>query len=748
MAHETFVQVAFPLPVEKTFTYILPPSLQERVAVGSRVRAPFGSRLLSGLVTEVRSEPPPERGEGLKAVDACLDDEPLVGRDLLVLARWVAEYYCAGLGEVLKAALPAGGERLAPLTHRVVRLVDGLDVEQTVEALRSRSPVQARLVEALADGGERPRAELRRLAPGADGAVKALRRKGLIEEEEREVWRRPAELATGVSTPPPALTASQERALVPVAQAMDEGVYQAFLLHGVTGSGKTEIYLRAIGLALERGRSACVLVPEIALTPQLVQRFEDRFPGRVGVLHSGLSPGERYDQWRGLRAGRASICIGARSAVFAPLRDLGVVVVDEEHDGSYKQEESPRYHAREVALVRAREAGAVAILGSATPSLESRHNVDRNKLALLELPDRIEGRPLPNVEVVDLRGGEGSAGAGPVIWSPPLAEALRARVARGEQALVLLNRRGFANVIQCVDCGYVFGCANCSVSLTYHASHRAARCHWCDATVRTIRACPECNGALFHYGGLGTQRVEEEVKKLVPGAVVARMDRDTTSRRGAYLSLLGALGAGEIDVLVGTQMIAKGHDYPNITLVGVVSADTSLHVPDFRAAERTFQLLTQVAGRTGRGEAGGEVIVQTYMPDHYAIAHAVRHDYAGFYAEEMARREAVGWPPFTRLALLRLEGARKEVVEDAALALAEACRKEGQGLSGGEVLGPAWAPVARVRNRYRRQLVLKNPSARRLNAWVRSAVDAYRRGDGRARSSVALKIDIDPVSAL
>ncbi|MDA2917086.1 primosomal protein N', partial [Nitrospinae bacterium AH_259_B05_G02_I21] len=618
MAHETFVQVAFPLPVEKTFTYILPPSLQERVAVGSRVRAPFGSRLLSGLVTEVRSEPPPERGEGLKAVDACLDDEPLVGRDLLVLARWVAEYYCAGLGEVLKAALPAGGERLAPRTHRVVRLVDGLDVEQTLEALRPRSPVQARLVEALADGGERPRAELRRLAPGADGAVKALRRKGLIEEEEREVWRRPAELASGVSTPPPALTASQERALAPVAQAMDEGAYQAFLLHGVTGSGKTEIYLRAIDLALERGRSACVLVPEIALTPQLVQRFEDRFPGRVGVLHSALSSGERYDQWRGLRAGRASICIGARSAVFAPLRDLGVVVVDEEHDGSYKQEESPRYHAREVALVRAREAGAVAILGSATPSLESRHNVDRNKLALLELPDRIEGRPLPNVEVVDLRGGEGSAGAGPVIWSPPLAEALRARVARGEQALVLLNRRGFANVIQCVDCGHVFGCANCSVSLTYHAARRAARCHWCDATVRTIRACPECNGALFHYGGLGTQRVEEEVKKLVPGAVVARMDRDTTSRRGAYLSLLGALGAGEIDVLVGTQMIAKGHDYPNITLVGVVSADTSLHVPDFRAAERTFQLLTQVAGRTGRGEAGGEVIVQTYMPDHYA----------------------------------------------------------------------------------------------------------------------------------
>ncbi|MFB3072457.1 MAG: primosomal protein N', partial [bacterium] len=454
------------------------------------------------------------------------------------------------------------------------------------------------------------------------------------------------------------------------------------------------------------------------------------------------------DQWRGLKAGRASICIGARSAVFAPLDDVGVVVVDEEHDASYKQEESPRYHAREVALVRAREAGAVAILGSATPSLESRYNVERDKLTLLELPHRVEDRPLPKVEVVDLRGDRPAWGEGPAVWGARLADALRDRVARREQALVLLNRRGFANIIQCVDCGHVFSCSNCSVSLTYHASLRAARCHWCDATVRTIGECPDCGGALFHYGGLGTQRVEEEIKKLVPEAVVARMDRDTMARRGAYLSLLTALGDGEIDILVGTQMIAKGHHYPNITLVGVVSADTILHVPDFRAPERTFQLLTQVAGRTGRGEKGGEVIVQTYMPDHYAITHAVRHDYAGFYAEETARRQAIGWPPFTRLALLRLEGPRKEAVEEAARALADACREEGKGIDGGEVLGPAWAAVARVKNRYRRQLILKHPSPRRLNTWVRSAVAAYRAKERSARSAVALKIDIDPVSAL
>ncbi|MFQ5893933.1 MAG: primosomal protein N', partial [Nitrospinota bacterium] len=574
----------------------------------------------------------------------------------------------------------------------------GVDAGRTQEQLRPRSPLQAQLVEVLEEEGERSRAELRRLAPGADGAIRALRRKGLVEEVDREVWRRPAEIAEARSTVPPALTGLQEQAMAAIAQAIEEGAYRAFLLHGVTDSGKTEIYLRAIGRALERGRSACVLVPEIALTPQLVQRFHDRFPDRVGVLHSGLRAGERYDQWRQLRAGRASICIGARSAVFAPLHDLGVVVVDEEHDASYKQEESPRYHAREVALVRAREAGAVAILGSATPSLESRYNVERGKLTLLELPHRIDERPLPTVEVVDLRGRRSSK-AGPAIVGASLAEALRARVARREQALLLLNRRGFSNVIQCVDCGHVFTCANCSVSLTYHAALRAARCHWCDTTVRTLQACPDCSGALFHYGGLGTQRGEEEITKLVPNAVVARMDRDTTASRGAYLALLSALGAGEIDILVGTQMIAKGHHYPNITLVGVISADTSLHVPDFRAAERTFQLLTQVAGRTGRGEKGGEVIVQTYMPDHYAIAYAVRHDYAGFYAEETERRRAIDWPPFTRLALLRLEGARQEAVEAAARALAEACRAEGRTMPGGEVLGPAWAAVARVKNR-------------------------------------------------
>jgi primosomal protein N' (replication factor Y) len=379
--------------------------------------------------------------------------------------------------------------------------------------------------------------------------------------------------------------------------------------------------------------------------------------------------------------------------------------------------------------------------------MECRHNVERGKLNLLELPQRVEERALPGVEVVDLRGAS-SGGRGPIVWSDRLAEALREKVARGEQTLLMLNRRGFANFIQCVDCGHVFSCFNCSVSLTYHAVQRAARCHWCDASVRTIKDCPGCGGALFHYGGLGTQRVEEELKELVPGAVVARMDRDTTARRGAYREMLRSLETGAIDILVGTQMIAKGHDYPNITLVGVVSADTSLHVPDFRAAERTFQLLTQVAGRTGRGDKGGEVIVQTYMPDHYAIAYATRHDFAGFFAEESSRRQAVGWPPYTRVAMLRLDGARKEAVEAASRVLAEACRSEGEGSRRAEVLGPAWSAVARVRNRYRRQILLKHTSARRLNEWVRSSVAAYRRAEARGVSTVALKIDIDPVSAL
>jgi primosomal protein N' (replication factor Y) len=670
-----------------------------------------------------------------------------VGPDLLELARWVSWYYCSSLGEALRAAAPFGRRRLSAGVRRFVRLAEGIEAGPVSEGLKDRAPLQARIVGFLGEKGPSQPAEIRHLGPGTAGAVKALTKKGLLEVSEQEVWRRPLELSVETREAPPTLTPSQENALSPITEALEAGSFRAFLLHGVTGSGKTEIYLRAIAQALERGRSACVLVPEIALTPQLVQRFHGRFPSHVAVIHSGLSAAERSDQWRSLREGRASICVGARSAVFASLRDVGVLVVDEEHDSSYKQEESPRYHAREVALVRARDAGAVAILGSATPSLESRYNVDRGKLTLLEIPERILERPLPKVEVVDLRGG--SCGRrGPVILSQPLAEALRERSERGEQAILLLNRRGFANFIQCVDCGHVFSCLNCSVSLTFHAVQRAARCHWCDSSVQTIKDCPGCGGALFHYAGLGTQRVEEEVKKLLPGAAVARMDRDTTAQRGAHRQLIRALEAGEIDVLVGTQMIAKGHDYPNVTLVGAISADTSLHVPDFRAAERTFQLLTQVAGRTGRGEKGGEVIVQTYMPDHYAVSHATRHDFTGFYVEELARREAVGWPPFSRIALLRLEGMRKESVEAASEVLAAACQKEGGGMRGGEILGPAWAAVARVKNRHRRQILLKHSSAKALNGWIRSSVAAYRKKEGGGRSQVALKIDVDPISAL
>lgn len=750
MAEPKFVQVAFALPVEKTFTYALPPSLLGRVAPGSRVMAPLGSRLLAGVVTEVRSSAPPEAGDDLRAVSECLDEEPSLGPELLELSRWVSWYYCSSLGEALKASVPFGGKRgrrgLSRAARRLVRLAEGSKGPALREELKGRAPLQARIVEFLAQEGQSPVSELRHLGPGAPGAIKALREKGLVEESEQEVRHLPPELSAEAPQAPPALTASQEKVLRPITEAMQEGAFRAFLLHGVTGSGKTEVYLRVIARALERGRTACVLVPEIALTPQLVQRFHGRFPHRVAVIHSRLTAAERSDQWRSLREGRASICVGARSAVFAPLSDVGVVVVDEEHDGSYKQEESPRYHAREVALVRARNAGAVAILGSATPSLESRYNVERGKLTLLELPERIQERPLPGVEVVDLRGG-GSGGRGPVVLSEKLAEALRERFGRREQALLLLNRRGFANFIQCVDCGHVFSCLNCSVSLTYHAAQKAARCHWCDSSVRTIADCPGCGGALFHYAGLGTQRVEEELKRLIPGARVARMDRDTTARRGAYRQLIHALESKDIDVLVGTQMIAKGHDYPDITLVGVVSADTSLHVPDFRAPERTFQLLTQVAGRTGRGEKGGEVIVQTYMPEHYAVSYATRHDFTGFYAVESERRRAVGWPPFSRIALLRLEGLSKESVEAASGTLAGACRREAEGLRGAEVLGPAWAAVARVKNRYRRQILLKHPSARGLNQWVRASVASYRRQEGPGGSRVALKIDIDPISA-
>jgi primosomal protein N' (replication factor Y) len=509
----------------------------------------------------------------------------------------------------------------------------------------------------------------------------------------------------------------------------------------VTGSGKTEIYIRAIEEVLNQRREAIVLVPEISLTPQLLSRFKDRFGENLSLLHSQLGRGERYDQWRRIRKGEVKIALGARSAIFAPFKNLGIVIVDEEHDPSYKQEEKLKYHARDLAVVRAKEDEATLLLGSATPSLESFHNTERGKIRLLTLPERIEGKPLPRVEVVDMRNEKD-------LLSERLKGALQKNITDKKQSLLFLNRRGFANFILCPECGYTFKCPNCSVTLTYHLRDRSLQCHYCDYRIRAPGDCPKCEGHRLQGMGIGTERLEQEIRSLFPGAQVSRMDRDTTSRRRSHQQILKSLESGKIDILVGTQMIVKGHDFPNVTFVGVVSADTSLHFPDFRSSERTFQLLTQVAGRAGRGEVLGEVVIQTFNPEHYSIQRAKNHNFIGFYQEESQFRRALDYPPFSRLLNFKLVGNSEKKTK----AISEEMARIGQGLlkrgygKGIELLGPSAAPFAKMRGKFRWQMLAKGKSSKLLHQFAKELafqIEETTRGKG-----VNLEVDVDPVFIL
>jgi primosomal protein N' (replication factor Y) len=510
------------------------------------------------------------------------------------------------------------------------------------------------------------------------------------------------------------------------------------LLHGVTGSGKTEVYLRAIAAALAHDRQALVLVPEIALTPQLVGRFRARFGGResIAVLHSGLADGERHDAWRRIARGEARIVIGARSAVFAPLPRPGIIVVDEEHEGSYKQGEGFRYHARDLALLRGQMTGATVLLGSATPALTTYHRAKSGAIGFRELSARVNARPLPTVTLLDLRG-KPPAGS----LSPPLQQALAETLAAGEQALLLLNRRGFAPYLLCSECGATFRCPNCAITLTYHQGRRQLRCHYCDFMQAPPESCPGCGGIRIFPEGAGTERLAEELAAAFPEARLARMDRDTTARKGAHQQLLTAMLAGDIDLLVGTQMVAKGHDFPGVTLVGVVDADATLNFPDFRSAERTFALLTQVAGRAGRGDRPGRVLVQTRAPEHYALACAANHDYSAFYEQETAFRRALGYPPFGYLVNLVFAGNDSERTAAAADQLADALQVHAGDV---ELLGPAPCPLARLRGKSRVQLLLKASSRPPLQRLLQR-LDPLRR---TLPNGVALSVDVDPLDML
>jgi primosomal protein N' (replication factor Y) (superfamily II helicase) len=802
-----YCDVSVPAPLDQPFTYALPVTLRHRARPGCRIVVPFGPRKLTGVILRSHDEAPEFAArEALRLIDA----EPVLDDELMALGRWIANYYCAPLGEVLRSMLPLAGDvrhgkaySLTDAGRDAARqlLLDAAPDDPAVEVLRllEKRPLSA--------------GRLAKLLPLADKAIRSLERKGFIAAEqvvtERDPLRAPAEklrlelaparpgpegklnkaerelraflelhpgshrlkdvegtvkgagaaaramarrglvsltpenaaAADGVARAPHVLNPAQQAAFDCIRQAIQARRFTTFLLHGVTGSGKTEIYLNAITATLETGRGALLLVPEIALTPAMAGQFFSRFGDRVAILHSAFTDAERSDQWRRIRSGAAPVVVGTRSGVFAPVRNLGLIVVDEEHDGSYKQEETPRYNGRDVAVVRAQAAGACVILGSATPSLETRYNAERGRYALLELPARIEARPMPSVELIDMRT-EFLETRKQATFSRRLMDAVAERIKSREQTIVLLNRRGFSSFVACRACGERVQCVNCAVTLTFHKRDRRMLCHYCGYAEKVPSVCPKCHKEHLYFLGLGSERVEEELHREFPAARIARLDRDTVTGKRHYETILSGFREGAYDILVGTQMIAKGHDIPNVTLVGVVSGDVGLGMPDFRAAERTFQLLTQVAGRAGRGSAPGTVLIQTINPDHYAVRIAAAQDYQAFYEKEQTFRRAMAYPPFSAMANILIRSEKQELAlrmsSELGLQLTPPPGKM-------RVMGPAEAPVPRLKNEFRYQILIKSASRKALNETLqrirRFAIE-------RKWPATALAIDVDPLTIM
>ncbi len=803
------VEVAVGLPVFKTFHYRIPEKMRDSLQIGMRVFVPFKGRKVTGFSIDLLEQPPEGVEEKIREVENLLDEAPLIDPPMLRFYRWISDYYLYPLGEVIKTGLPPGLQLkselilsltqdgmeslshggLEPIQEKVFKEIGRcgkvslkkilkhslgevsrsqlflwkrkglLNIETGIEGKEVKpkfekmvrfqegepgqpiSKKQAEILKYVKEKGEISYSELSKRFKSPSKYVQSLQTQGLLSLSRREVCRDLSVRSELKPYPKPELTYDQGAMLSEILNGIHSKRYSPFLIFGVTGSGKTEIYIRAIEEVLIQGREAIVLVPEISLTPQLLSRFIDRFGENLALLHSGLGRGERYDQWRRIWKGEVKIAMGARSAIFAPFRNVGIIIVDEEHDPSYKQEEKLKYHARDVAVVRAKQVEATLLLGSATPSLESFYNAERGKFRLLNLPERIEGRPLPRVEVVDVKKEAG-------LLSEKVRTALQKNIEDKKQSLLFLNRRGFANFILCPDCGHTFKCPNCSVTLTYHLRDRTLQCHYCDYRIKAPGDCPKCQGHRLQGMGIGTERLEQEIRLLFPETQVGRMDRDTTSRRRSHLQILKRLESGSIDILVGTQMIVKGHDFPNVTFVGVVSADTSLHFPDFRSSERTFQLLTQVAGRAGRGDVFGEVVIQTFNPDHYSILRAKDHDYIGFYQEEIQFRKALEYPPFSRLINFRMVGNSERRTKAAAEEMGrigQSLLKKGYG-RGIEILGPSTAPFAKMRGKFRWQMLAKGKSPQLLHRFTKElafGIEVQLKGKG-----VHLDIDVDPVFVL
>jgi primosomal protein N' (replication factor Y) len=747
--------VALPVPLARAFTYSVPEALTAQVVAGARVICSFAGRRMVGVVLATREGEPPR---GAKPIARVVDEPPAIPEDSLAFLRDLAAYYFAPIGEVMRLALPPlERETARELTEpslfdrnpavgvrTVARTIQWVAATTRVEEPGTLRGQAAAILAHIRATGAEPTAKLESRWGNARGAVRKLSTLGLVEIEERAAPEDPFFSQPAVRDTPHEATAAQTAAIGEIGGALRDARAVTFLLHGVTGSGKTEVYLQGIAAARERGLGSIVLVPEIALTPQLVARFRARFGDDVAVLHSGLTPRERLTMWRRLRAGEVDVAVGARSALFAPVRRLGLIVVDEEHDPSFKQEEGVRYNARDMAILRAHRAGGVCVLGSATPSLESELLTRTGRAIKLRLPDRARSQPMPRVELIDLRRtGPGPTGDKRI--SMPLFRAIESALEAREQVILFLNRRGFAPGVRCQSCGHMAVCDSCSVALTFHKRGGAVvRCHYCDYEAPLGVRCTKCHAEALELEGVGTEKLEETLSAAFPMARVARLDRDVATGRSVE-TIMARVRAREVDILVGTQMVTKGHDLPSVTVVGVINADAALSIPDFRASERAFQLLVQVAGRAGRGDVPGRVLVQTWDPEHPAVALAARHDVDTFLERELADRRELGYPPLTRCALIRVDALDEAEAREACVRLAAVAR-QCEATIAGDVLvqGPAPAPVARVRSRWRFRVMLRAAGRPAL----RSVLAAIEEARGTLARGVRAAIDVDPVQLL
>lgn len=796
-----FAKVIVDIPsgqTDKLFDYKIPTEYIDIIEKGMRVIVPFGPRKIQGFVIDIVEE---STVKNIKSIIELLDVTPVLTEELLNIGKWLAETILCFRISAYQVMLPAAmrttvkkevrvlhetnlSPALVPLfetstsiswdsikkdakhVNEVQQAVKNGTVEikyqvkekgqkkqekrikvlqpidQLKKELEQTSARAAKQKELLSFFIQQPKdislQQLLEQTTASRQSVKALEAKGLIEQYEIEVYRDPFEELQFKKTEALPLTIEQQQTIEPILSAIEEKRHDTFLLHGVTGSGKTEVYLQAIAEVLKKGKDAIVLVPEISLTPQMVDRFKGRFGNEVAVLHSGLSIGEKYDEWRKIHRKQVRVVVGARSAIFAPFENLGLVIIDEEHEGSYKQEDNPRYHAREVAIYRGNYHNCPVVLGSATPSLETYARGLKGRYHVLPLTKRVNAKPLPAVEIIDMR--EELRSGNRSMFSTSLFHHLQDRLEKKEQSVLFLNRRGYSTFVMCRDCGYVAQCEHCDISLTYHRNQNALKCHYCGHEEQMITTCQSCGSEHVRFFGTGTQKVEEELGKLLPEARVIRMDVDTTRKKGAHQKLLQAFGEGKADILLGTQMIAKGLDFPNITLVGVLAADSMLHLPDFRASERTFQLLTQVSGRAGRHERAGEVVIQTYTPEHYSIELVKQHDYIRYFHQEMALRKKAGYPPYYFLTLVTVShpelGKVIQVTEKITAFLKNSLGNQTQ------VLGPVASPIPRIKDRYRYQCLIKYKNEPELPELLREIQQMYMRETSQGQ--LQLSVDTNP----